>query len=125
MSIAIDLSTREARLQLPVRVKPYFVKLIRGLYLGYRRNQGPGTWSVRFVEGSEWDSLKLVGAADDADGIPGALSYQDACNIAREKAGAPAATVMYGRFNPQALSAELIEQWAQRTRQRIAARARK
>ena len=38
------LETRTNRLRLPVAKKPVYVKIDRGIALGYRRNHGAGTW---------------------------------------------------------------------------------
>ena len=60
------LEARSARLRLPVRGKPYFVKLSRGLALGYRRTKTAGTWVARVTrDGSDW--TQAIGTADDAD----------------------------------------------------------
>jgi integrase len=65
------LETRTARLKLPIvgRNKPYWARIGQGIALGYRRNQGPGTWSVRVANGGRgaghW--TLLIGVADDHD----------------------------------------------------------
>jgi integrase len=53
------LRNRTARLKLPVRKKPYKVLVAPGIFLCYRRNAGPGTWSVE----AGW--LKRFALADD------------------------------------------------------------
>jgi integrase len=69
------LETRTARLKLPIigRNKPYWARIGQGIALGYRRNQGPGTWSVRVANGGRgaghW--TLLIGAADDHDAANG------------------------------------------------------
>jgi len=46
------LETRTARLNLPVRKRPYFVTIDRGTSLGYRRNKtGSGRWVLRNADG--------------------------------------------------------------------------
>jgi integrase len=58
------LETRSARLRLPVRRKPYYVKLVRGISLGYRRTKSTGTWLLRVAkDGQDWTTR--VGVADD------------------------------------------------------------
>ena len=59
------LENRTARLKLPVAKKPVFLKIDRGIALGYRRNQqGAGTWVVRTMrDGEDW--TKAIGPADD------------------------------------------------------------
>ncbi len=53
------LRNRTNRLKLPVRKKPYKVLIAPGIFLCYRRNTGPGTWSVE----AGW--LKRFALADD------------------------------------------------------------
>jgi integrase len=66
---APQLETRSARLKLPVTSKPVWIRIGYGLALGYRRNEGPGTWSVRVANGGRgaghW--TKIIGTADDHD----------------------------------------------------------
>lgn len=58
------LETRSARLRLAIRKKPYFVKIARGLSLGYRRTKTAGTWVVRVTrDNSDW--TQALGKADD------------------------------------------------------------
>jgi hypothetical protein len=69
---ASRLETRTARLKLPVRKKSEWVRIGHGISLGYRRNQGPGTWSLRVANGSGGHWLKALASADDfadADGL--------------------------------------------------------
>jgi integrase len=63
------LETRTARLKLAVAKKPYWVRIGHGISLGYRRNQGPGTWSVRVANGGRGQGhwSQVIGAADDHD----------------------------------------------------------
>jgi integrase len=68
---AIGLETRTARLKLPVAKKPVFVKVGKGLGLGYRRNATAGTWIARVSDGKGGNWTKAIGIADDyadADG---------------------------------------------------------
>lgn len=53
------LRNRTGRLALPIRKKPFKVLIAPGIFLCYRRNAGPGTWSVE----AGW--LKRFGLADD------------------------------------------------------------
>jgi integrase len=77
------LETRSARLRLAIRWKPYFVKLSRGLALGYRRTKTAGTWVVRVTsDGADWTDR--VGTADDhEDAGPGIMTYDEAQARAR------------------------------------------
>jgi integrase len=69
------LDTREARLRLKVRGKPYWRLIEPGLHLGYRRLAGrPGTWCVRRYVGHQAyaiETLRGVVADDyaEADGV--------------------------------------------------------
>jgi integrase len=80
-------------LKLPVRGKPYWVRIARGIKLGYRRQQGPGSWTVRVTQdGQDW--IRKFAIADDHDEADGehVLTYwqaQDAAKaLARGKEGA-------------------------------------
>jgi hypothetical protein len=58
------LETRTSRLKLPIAKKPIYVKIDRGIALGYRRNRGPGTWVMRVTrDGEDWTDK--IGIADD------------------------------------------------------------
>ncbi|MCK1483410.1 site-specific integrase [Bradyrhizobium sp. 193] len=54
-----NLKNRTNRLKLPIKKKPYKVLIAPGIFLCYRRNTGPGTWSVE----AGW--LKRFAIADD------------------------------------------------------------
>ena len=78
------LESATARRKLAVRKKPYYVRLSPGIALGYRRNAGAGTWTVRVAEGgAEW--IKKIALADDLEGAspPHVLSYWQALDTAR------------------------------------------
>jgi len=67
-----------------VRKKPYYVRLSPGIHLGYRRNAGAGTWTVRVADGgAEW--IKRIALADDLEGAspPHVLSFWQALDTAR------------------------------------------
>ncbi|UPT87963.1 site-specific integrase [Bradyrhizobium barranii subsp. apii] len=53
------LKNRTNRLKLAIRKKPYKAQVAPGIFLAYRRNEGPGTWSVQ----AGW--LKRFAIADD------------------------------------------------------------
>jgi hypothetical protein len=82
------LESPTSRRKLPIRKKPYQIRLAPGIALAYRRNAGPGTWSVRVSDGfgSEW--LKKIGLADDLEPAapPHVLSYWQAQEVARKLA---------------------------------------
>src|ERR1700745_1787528 len=67
-------SVRSATLQarwagpgLPVSVKPSFVRVAKGLGLGYRRNKSGGVWVMRVADGKRGNWVRTIGAADDFD----------------------------------------------------------
>jgi hypothetical protein len=74
------LESCTGRLKLPIQKKPHWLRLGAGLTLGYRRNQGPGTWSVRAADGAGGEWLKRFGTADDFEAADGkrVLSYDQA-----------------------------------------------
>ena len=78
------LESATARRKLAVRKKPFYVRLSPGIALGYRRNAGAGTWTVRVADGgAEW--IKKIALADDLEGAspPHVLSYWQALDTAR------------------------------------------
>jgi integrase len=81
---AVKLETATARRKLPVRKKPFYVTLSPGIALGYRRNIGGGSWSMRCTgQGADW--IKRIGLADDLEPADGkhVLSYWQAIDVAR------------------------------------------
>src|SRR5215472_3626710 len=72
MARSIRSATLEtARLRLPVAIKPTFVRVAKGLGLGYRRNKSGGVWVMRVADGKRSSWVRTIGAADDfadADG---------------------------------------------------------
>src|SRR6201987_5098421 len=65
------LETRSARPGLPVSVKPTFVRVAKGLGLGYRRNKSGGVWVMRVADGKRGSWVRPIGAAvsfAEADG---------------------------------------------------------
>jgi len=84
---ASKLETASARRKLPLSKKPFYVKIAPGIRLGYRRNEGPGTWNVRAI-GPGFDWVKRVGLADDFEPSDGraVLTYWEAIDAARKLA---------------------------------------
>jgi integrase len=81
---AAKLETPTARRRLAVRKKPYWTTISPGIALGYRRNAGAGTWSVRVADGSvEW--VKKIAISDDQESAapPAVLDYWQAVDAAR------------------------------------------
>jgi integrase len=82
---AAKLETATARRRLEVRKKPVWTTISPGIGLGYRRNAGPGTWSVRSTNGDGADWIKRIGLADDLEPADGkhVLTYWQAIDLAR------------------------------------------
>jgi integrase len=70
---APGLETRTARLKLKIAKRPYWTRIGHGISLGYRRNQVPGTWSVRVAKGGRGQGhwSQVIGIADDHDAANG------------------------------------------------------
>lgn len=82
-----ELETRTARLKLPPRKKPYgYVALAPGIRLGYRRNVGAGTWTVKVATGVGTAWTAKVGTADDHEDADNqfVFSFHQACGKARK-----------------------------------------
>ncbi|SIN88816.1 Site-specific recombinase XerD [Bradyrhizobium erythrophlei] len=79
------LENRTARLKLATRKKPYAVLIAPGIFLAYRRNAGPGTWSVKC---NGW--LKRFSIADDHEDANGesVMTYWQALDHAKTLARA-------------------------------------
>jgi integrase len=79
------LENRTARLKLATRKKPYTALIAPSIFLAYRRNAGPGTWSVKC---NGW--LKRFGLADDHEDSNGesVLTYWQALERAKTLARA-------------------------------------
>jgi integrase len=81
-----SLETRTARLRLPIRRKPFFVKIAKGLSLGYYRGAVAGSWVARYYRGAQSYDTAAIGAADDtidADGVT-VFDYWQAQQQARQ-----------------------------------------
>lgn len=79
------LETATARRRLATRKKPYWVTISPGIGLGYRRNAGAGTWSVRVTDGHGADWIKRLALTDDYEPADGSnvLTYWQAIDAAR------------------------------------------
>jgi hypothetical protein len=80
-----SLGNRTNRLKLSIRKKPYAVLIAPGIFLAYRRNAGPGTWSVKC---NGW--LKRFALTDDHEDANDAsvMSYWEALEQAKKLARA-------------------------------------
>ena len=81
------LESATARRRLAPRKKPYWHLISPRVSLGYRRNTGPGTWSVRSTDhGVDW--IRRIALADDFEAADGrsVLSYWQAIDLARAMA---------------------------------------
>jgi integrase len=79
------LESRSSRLKLPKRGKPVWVRIDRGLSLGYRRIETAGPWIVRKATGNGGNWIKNFATADDYEESNGddVLSFFEAQAIAR------------------------------------------
>jgi len=78
-----SLETRTAHLRLKIRRAPHFVKIAKGLRLGYYRGSGCGTWIGRRYRGAGvYDTIGVADDTADADSIK-VLDYWQA----QEEAG--------------------------------------
>ncbi len=89
------IDSKNARSKLEKRHKPYWVNVANGISLGYRRNEGSGTWSVRAADGKGGNWVKIFAVTDDkeeADNI-NVLDFEQASAKARQLArgGGPGA----------------------------------
>ena len=86
-----NLETRTSRLKLAVRRKPYSAQIAPRIALTYRRNKGPGVWSVKAPFG-----LKKFALADDYEDANGetVMTYWQALDKARTLARAGEAEKM-------------------------------
>jgi hypothetical protein len=66
------LETRTARFANTIRRAPHFVKIAKGLHLGYYRGSTSGSWIARRYRGNGAYETDALGIADDtlaADGV--------------------------------------------------------
>lgn len=79
------IETATARRRLATRKKPYWTVISPGISLGFRKNAGAGTWSVRVTDGHGADWIKRLALADDYEPADGRniLTYWQAIDAAR------------------------------------------
>jgi integrase len=70
-----SLESRTARAQLPMRRAPYFVKIAKGLRLGYYRGSAAGTWIGRRYRGGGCYNTVALGLADDQTNADGSKVF--------------------------------------------------
>src|SRR5262249_40985727 len=66
------LDTRSARAKLPARREPYWVVMVKGAAVGYRRGKRGGTWIARWRDDQGLQRYQALGVSDDsvdADGV--------------------------------------------------------
>jgi hypothetical protein len=80
------LESRSARLKLAKRGRPYWVRIGRGLTLGYRRIETAGPWIVRKANGMGGRWIKNFTHADDYEESNGdsVLTFFEAQSVARK-----------------------------------------
>jgi integrase len=81
-----NLETRTGRARLAMRRAPYFVKVAKGLRLGYYRGSAAGTWIARRYLGTGKYDTAPLGLADDTTDSDGArvLTYFEAQEVLRQ-----------------------------------------
>jgi len=82
------LDSRDARLKLTVRGKPYWRSIGRGLHVGYRKGKDARRWVARIYVGGGQYVVETISDADDfvdADGVQ-VLSFWQAQDYARHLA---------------------------------------
>jgi integrase len=82
----LSFETPTARLRLTIQKKPHWQRLGPGVSLGYRRNAGAGTWSIRAADGRGDEWLKKFAVADDYEPADGKriLNHSQAIEAARQ-----------------------------------------
>jgi integrase len=86
-----NLQSASARARLPLRREPYWVTLVRGCALGYRRGALGGTWIVRRRDEAGKQHYHAIGPANDLNDGQG-LDYREAFEQARRLFGVPSAS---------------------------------
>src|SRR4051794_18624534 len=101
-----NLTTRNARMKLPMRREPHRRTLSEGLAVGYRKGARGGTWIARHYSPEAGRRFRALGTADDvadADGVH-MLSFPQAQAAARtwfaELAAADRAAAEAARAKP-------------------------
>lgn len=104
------IATREQRKKLKPSGKPYLEPFERGLDLGYRKGQRGGSWVVRRYLGRERGyAYETIGRADDDPTEVGALAYDAARGIARDRVQALAEEARIATLGPSVAVRDAIE----------------
>ena len=84
------IHTPEARSRLPIRSKPYFQPLRKGLHLGYRENKGSSRWVVRWRTQTGY-RMHTVGEVipddPDASSVQRVRSFEEMASSVMDKKG--------------------------------------
>ena len=83
-----NLQSPSTRARLQTRREPYWVVIVRGCALGYRKGASGGTWIARRRGDDGKQHYEALGSADDLNDGNG-LTYRDAFEQARRLFGAP------------------------------------
>lgn len=89
------LGTASGRARLKTRREPYWVNIVRGCALGYRKGSTGGTWIARLRSDDGKRKYVALGSADDLNDGNG-LAYEAALAEARKHFSVPAAAA--GRY---------------------------
>jgi len=84
-----NLGTASSRVKLKARREPYWVPIVRGCALGYRKGKTGGTWISRMRGEDGRQAYSAIGAADDLNDGNG-LAYEAALAEARKHFQIPA-----------------------------------
>ncbi len=84
----LKIDTREARAKLAARGQPYYVEVLSGLHIGYRKGARRGVWVTRRWVGDRYEVETLDGVADDVEPADGehVLSFDQARRAALKMA---------------------------------------
>jgi integrase len=79
------IDSRSAREKLPKRREPYWAKVSKGSFLGYRRIAVSGTWIARYRDHNGKQNYQALGTADDSieANAKTVLTYEQAQDAAR------------------------------------------
>ncbi len=80
------IDSRSTRTKLAARGEPYWTKISKGCFVGYRKGAKGGTWIARYRDAEGQQRYQALGAADDAmdaDGIK-VLKFDQAQGAARD-----------------------------------------